>query len=216
MDLSSISNFSNQQANLFKTNNNTNKGGKTNKTIGQKNSSPASKITLAKKGQAGYMKEMDADNDRKVTLEEFNQYCEENGLSSEDKMKLLTCMQVSQMNEKISEDNKKTQEEEEKKEKTEEKSSSKNDAKSIYAKKGDDKYNQEMDANDNGTITYAEYIDYINKKGETSQIENSSEVQNTDKSTTSTEEKTVQEDDSEIYEPETIEPEVQSTVEFYV
>ena len=56
MDLSSISNFSNQQANLFKTNNNTNKGGKTNKTIGQKNSSPASKITLAKKGQAGYMK----------------------------------------------------------------------------------------------------------------------------------------------------------------
>ena len=49
MDLSSISNFSNQQANLFKTNNNTNKGGKTNKTIGQKNSSPASKITLAKK-----------------------------------------------------------------------------------------------------------------------------------------------------------------------
>ena len=57
MDLSSISNFSNQQANLFKTNNNTNKGGKTNKTIGQKNSSPASKITLAKKGQAGYMKE---------------------------------------------------------------------------------------------------------------------------------------------------------------
>ena len=73
-----------------------------------------------------------------------------------------------------------------------------------------------MDANDNGTITYAEYIDYINKKGETSQIENSSEVQNTDTSTTSTEEKTVQEDDSEIYEPETIEPEVQSTVEFYV
>ena len=216
MDLSSISNFSNQQANLFKTNNNTNKGGKTNKTIRQKNSSPASKITLAKKGQAGYMKEMDADNDRKVTLEEFNQYCEENGLSSEDKMKLLTCMQVSQMNEKISEDNKKTQEEEEKKEKTEEKSSSKNDNKSIYAKKGDDKYNQEMDANDNGTITYAEYIDYINKKGETSQIENSSEVQNTDTSTTSTEEKTVQEDDSEIYEPETIEPEVQSTVEFYV
>lgn len=216
MDLSSISNFSNQQENLFKTNNNTNKGVKTNKTIGQKNSSPASKITLAKKGQAGYMKEMDADNDRKVTLEEFNQYCEENGLSSEDKMKLLTCMQVSQMNEKISEDNKKTQEEEEKKEKTEEKSSSKNDDKSIYAKKGDDKYNQEMDANDNGTITYAEYIDYINKKGETSQIENSSEVQNTDKSTTSTEEKTVQEDDSEIYEPETIEPEVQSTVEFYV
>ena len=203
MDLSSISNFSNQQANLFKTNNNTNKGGKTNKAIGQKNSSPASKITLAQKGQAGYMKEMDADDDGKITLEEFNQYCEENGLSSEDKMKLLTCMQVSQMNEKISEDTKKAQDEEKKKEKAEENKSSETDDKSIYAKKGDDKYNEEMDANNNGSITYAEYIEYLNKKGETSDtIEQ--------KSTTTPEE------DSETYEAKTVEPEVQSTVEYDV
>ena len=216
MNLSSISNFSNQQTNLFKINNNTTKGGKTNnktnKNAGQKNTSPASKITLAKKGQAGYMKEMDADNDGKVTLEEFNQYCEENGLSSEDKMKLLTCMQVSQMNEKISEDNKKAQEEEEKKEKSEENKSSENDDKTIYAKKGDDKYNQEMDANNNGTITYAEYIEYINKKGETSDTENTTETSEVaeQKSTTTSEE------DSETYEAKTVEPEVQSTVEYDV
>ena len=41
--------------------------------------------------------------------------------------------------------------------------SGKIDEKMVYAKKGDDKYNEEMDTNKNDVITYAEYIQYVQK-----------------------------------------------------
>ena len=114
--------------------------------------SPASKIVLAKKGSPSYMKQFDADNDGQITLEEFNEYCEKNGINDKDKIKLLQIMQLSNSNSKTVNANLKKDEK-----------SDELDEQMVYAKKGDDKYNEEMDTNKNGVITYAEYIRYMQK-----------------------------------------------------
>lgn len=118
----------------------------------ENNQSPASKIVLAKKGSPAYMKQFDTDNDGEITLEEFNKYCEENDISDNDKIKILQVMQLSNSNSKTLNANLKKDDE-----------SGKIDEKMVYAKKGDDKYNEEMDTNKNGVITYAEYIQYVQK-----------------------------------------------------
>ncbi|MBR2525578.1 EF-hand domain-containing protein [bacterium] len=147
------------------------------------NQSPASKIVLAKKGSPAFMKQFDTDNDGQITLEEFNNYCEENGISEKDKAKILQVMQLANSNSKVVSANIN------KDEKTE-----KIDEKMVYAKKGDEKYNEEMDTNKNGVITYAEYIQYLQKHNN-----NSNETND------------LKED---MYIAKNIAPEVESTVEY--
>jgi len=118
----------------------------------ENNQSPASKIVLAKKGSPAYMKQFDTDNDGEITLEEFNKYCEENDISDNDKIKILQVMQLSNSNSKTINANLKKDDK-----------PNDIDEKMVYAKKGDDKYNEEMDTNKNGVITYAEYIQYMQK-----------------------------------------------------
>lgn len=214
MDFSSITSSSfnlNQNSNAFDLKN------MNSKTNSNKEISYASKITLVKKGQAGYMKAMDVDDDGKITLEEFNEYCKENGLSESDRIKLLTCMEVSKMNEKIYKETEKAQEES-KKDEDKNKEKSEDKEKSVYAKKGDDNYNEEMDLDKNDEITYAEYFAYISKKGDTSSTEKVEKSNNDNTSSENTSEENVysNEADTETYEAKTIEPEVQSTVEFDV
>lgn len=147
------------------------------------NQSPASKIVLAKKGSPAFMKQFDTDNDGQITLEEFNKYCEENGISEKDKAKILQVMHLAKSNSKVVNANLNSDE------KTE-----KFDEKIVYAKKGDEKYNEEMDTNKNGVITYAEYIQYLQK-----QNNNSNETND------------LKED---MYISKNITPEVESTVEY--
>lgn len=142
MDLFGVSNkngdFNNFSSNLQKNN----------------NSSPASKIIVVKKGEVGFMEQMDLDDNGEISLEEFNTYCAENGVSEKDKIALLTAIQNAKQNSKIADEIKK-----DKKDETKENSS--NGA--IYAKKGDEKYDEKMDTNQDDKVSYSEYFEYINK-----------------------------------------------------
>ncbi|MBR3605333.1 MAG: hypothetical protein IKL52_04825 [Candidatus Gastranaerophilales bacterium] len=111
----------------------------------QNNSSQnyAKKIVLASKGESGYSPIFDVDNNGIITLDEFNKYCEENGVKEEDKLKLMMSMQSSKIKESF------TEKEE--------------DDSRIYARKGDKKYVEEMDEDKNSIVTYDEYIKYCQK-----------------------------------------------------
>lgn len=125
----------------------------------------ASKIVITKKGQAGYMPQMDLDDDGQISLEEFNKYCEENGISEKEKVALLTAMNYGKRDEKVTEES----EEASKEINGEEGKDTENDEENemnVYARKGDEKYNEKMDENENGIVTYAEYMKYLNDRGE--------------------------------------------------
>lgn len=132
----------------------------------EQNTNAAKNIILVKKGSTGYMTDIDFDENGDITLEELNKYCEENGVSEKDKIAMLTTIELSKIKENLIENNirqseileqfKKEHEEEEQKSETNEE----NDEKSVYAKKGEDKYNEVMDNNRDGLITYIEYVKY--------------------------------------------------------
>ena len=202
--------------NLKASNNNLNKKSKTqsnflnkkveNKTANKNkienksnSSSKAGQIILAKKGQAGYMREFDLNDDGKISLEEFNEYCEQNGIDGRDKLRLLTVMQSASANEKATE---KIQEKSEK-------DSKETDNKMLYAKKGDEKYDKAIDENQNGEITYAEYFKYLQEHDKTSEKQ-AEENQND----TTSQAQTEFDDELEEYIPKEIAPETQSTVEY--
>ena len=111
----------------------------------------------AKKGEPSYMKAMDADEDDIVSFEEFKNYCEENGISPKDMMKMAqiassyrtmpTQKEVGQTIEK--------QDEAEAQSKIKEIGSE-----AYYAKRGDSKYDEAMDINSDGKVSYKEYLEY--------------------------------------------------------
>lgn len=152
--------------------NNTNNIQNQNKTKIDKNN-PASKIILVKKGQVGYMQAMDTDNDGQVSLAELNAYCEENGVSEKEKLAFITAMQSSKLNSKLVKENIKTDDNEETKE------TETAEDKNVYAKKGDDKYNEKMDYNKNGVVSYAEYLKYKSEQGENSDDNSKKNNENT-------------------------------------
>ncbi len=112
-------------------------------------------IELVKKGEVGYFSAMDEDDDGVVTMEEFNNYCSKNGITEEGKLKLLSVINSAKQTKKINEQMETKQKEEKPQEN-----------KVIYAKKGDDKYNEIMDINKDEVVTYEEYIRYCQKKNQ--------------------------------------------------
>ena len=116
------------------------------------------KIVVANKGETGYLHEMDIDYNGIVTLDEFNQYCEEKGVDGKEKMKLFQTIMLKGADEKSTEQNKKSSETEEKN--------------NIYAQKGEDKYNEDMDINKDSIVTYDEYLKYCLKSEEQKEREN--------------------------------------------
>lgn len=104
----------------------------------------------AKKGEPMYLKDMDSDEDGIISFEEFKDYCQANGISSKDMMKMLKARMEYHMNknrEKI-ENSKNTN------------SGSKTNNATVYAKEGDTKYDARMDYNNDGKVTYKEYLEY--------------------------------------------------------
>lgn len=170
-------------ANLLNNTNNSQNKSQNNTKI-YKND-PASKIILVKKGQVGYMQAMDTDNDGQISLAEMNAYCEENGVGEKEKLALITAMQSSKLNSKLAKENIKSDDDEENKE------AETAEDKNAYAKKGDDKYNEKMDYNKNGVVSYAEYLKYKSEQGENSDNnsektdENETSMQNSSKSSES-------------------------------
>ena len=182
MAISSISDKNNKNTNVFNffknlnsakkqknsanflnnTNNSQNKS--QNNTKIDKND-PASKIILVKKGQVGYIQAMDTNKDGQISLAEFNAYCEENDVNEKAKLALITAMQSSKLNKQIIKENIDEQKDDEKKEEKKETAEDKN----AYAKKGDEKYNEEMDYNKNGVVSYAEYLKYKSEHNDKSE-----------------------------------------------
>ena len=66
-----------------------------------------------------------------------------------------------------------------KKKETETKETETAEDKNVYAKKGDDKYNEKMDYNKNGVVSYAEYLKYKSEQGENSDDNSKKNNENT-------------------------------------
>ena len=113
----------------------------------------------AKKGEPMYLKEMDSDEDGIVSFEEFKDYCDANGISTRDRIKMAE-MATSY----------RTMQAQKKAEKSlEKKSENKNlvnepESEAIYARRGDGKYDEAMDANNDDKVSYKEYIEYCKDK----------------------------------------------------
>lgn len=131
-------------------------GGVTNRTSDDKTDKTA---YYAKKGEPMYMEEMDSDGDGTVTLDEFKEYCGSKGMSTRDMVKMSqlassyrtmkaeneTIDYISKLIPNVHPNLKQTNTE------------------SVYAQRGDGKYNVSMDSNRDDKITYKEYMDYCNK-----------------------------------------------------
>lgn len=104
----------------------------------------------AKKGEPIYQKDMDLDEDGVVSMDEFREYCKNNDADVEQ---LLKNWLVYHSSKDVAETSKRIKEEKEEQKLQE-------SDETLYAKKGDIKYEAVMDSNDDGKITYKEYIEY--------------------------------------------------------
>jgi len=182
MDLvSTSSGITNQYSTLYNSFNQKTDIVQANSSVAKnQNTNGTSNIILVKKGSTGYMTDVDFDDDGKITLDEFNKYCEENGVNDKDKMKLMTTMEFSKVKEQlIKENTEKTDYDQNK----ENKSTEKEEDSSIYAKKGDDKYNESMDTNNDSIVTYEEYVKFCieqAQKNDNSSSKENNKYNNTD------------------------------------
>lgn len=129
-------------------------------------------VIYAKKGDPMYQKDMDADEDGVVTFEEFNNYCDENDISYSQRKTMLQSRLNYQLNTERTESSEQIR-----------KIESKSEA--VYAEEGDDKYNEEIDSNNNGKITYNEYLKYCEEQ------ENSQNPHQTEKAELSNDEEKI-------------------------
>lgn len=118
----------------------------------------------AKKGEPAYMKAMDADEDDIVSFEEFKNYCEENGISPKDMMKMaqIASSYRTMQEQKEAEKTIEKQYEAEAQSKIKEIGSD-----AYYAKQGDSKYDKAMDTNNDGKVSYKEYLEYCQAHSKT-------------------------------------------------
>lgn len=130
----------------------------------------------AKKGEPMYMKEMDADEDGVVSFEEFRNYCDEKGISVNERIKMaqLACTyRTMQAQQKAT---KKIQEES----KTENQADNEVESEAVYARRGDGKYDEVMDTNNDDKITYKEYIEYCRENSKPQEEKADTKVEETD------------------------------------
>lgn len=133
-----------------------------------------SSVYYAKKGEPMYMKEMDADEDGIVSFEEFKDYCDENGISVKDRIRmtqLASSYRIMQSQKKASKNIQKDQE-------TENKSIV--NAEAVYAKRGDSKYDEVMDTNNDDKITFKEYIEYCKEHSKPQEEKSNTKVEETE------------------------------------
>ena len=140
-----------------------------NQSFGIQNNSfsKGKNAVYATKGEPMYQKEMDADEDGVITFKEFMDYCDENGIGYKERVLMLNNRMTYQLNKKVAESSEKVQQEAEKAEESEN-TEENNDSEKVYAREGDTNYEEVIDGNDDGTITYAEYMEYCRKQSENS------------------------------------------------
>ena len=140
-----------------------------NKSFGiqTNNFSNSKNAVYATKDEPMYQKEMDTDEDGVITFKEFMDYCDENGIGYKERVLMLNNRMTYQLNKKAAESSEKVQQEAEKSEESEN-TEENSDSEKVYARKGDSNYEEVIDGNDDGTITYAEYMDYCRQQSENS------------------------------------------------
>ena len=140
-----------------------------NKSFGTQtnNFSDSKNAVYATKGEPMYQKEMDADEDGVITFKEFMDYCDENGIGYKERVLMLNNRMTYQLNKKAAESSEKVQQEAEKSEESEN-TEENSDSEKVYARKGDSNYEEVIDGNEDGKITYEEYMEYCRKQSENS------------------------------------------------
>ena len=138
-----------------------------NKSFGiqTNNFSNSKNAVYATKGEPMYQKEMDTDEDGVITFKEFMDYCDKNGIGYKERVLMLNNRLNYQLNKKTEESSEKVKEEAKKAEEVESAEEEINSEK-IYARKGDSNYEEVIDGNDDGKITYEEYMEYCRKQSE--------------------------------------------------
>lgn len=160
---------------LFQSNialNNNSKGfGLQTKLINKKsvNSNSAMKtnnksVYYAKKGEPMYMKEMDSDEDGIVSIDEFRDYCKENGFSDK---KMAEMIMLANSYRVMQEQKKKEESKKHNKSENQQQEEKDVELEAIYAKRGDSKYDEVMDANNDDKVSYKEYIEYCQERKKT-------------------------------------------------
>lgn len=131
----------------------------------------------AKKGEPMYMKEMDSDEDGIVSFEEFKDYCEENGISKQEMVKMVQMANSY----RIMQAQKKSENEIKKHNKSENQPES-NDVESevVYAKRGDGKYDEVMDTNNDDKVSYKEYIEYCREHAQPQEKHSDTKISETE------------------------------------
>ena len=121
-------------------------------------------VYYAKKGEPMYMKEMDEDEDGIVSIDEFRDYCKENGISDKKMAEMImqaNSYRVMQEQKKKEESKKQSKSENQQQEETEV------ETEAIYAKRGDSRYDETMDLNNDDKVSYKEYIEYCQEHAKT-------------------------------------------------
>lgn len=159
-------NILNQNTNNFKFNLNSFLTSNLGSNFGNKNdNSPY----YAKKGEPMYQKNMDSDDDGVISFDEFREYCKSNGISTSDMKKMLEM----RMTYKMMQENSNTASKDKKAEKEDFKIG---DLDIIYAKDGDDKFDESMDSNGDSKISYREYLRYCEKNAKPEDIHNNTKI----------------------------------------
>ena len=119
------------------------------------------------------MKEMDADEDGIVSFDEFKDYCQANGISVKEMVKMAE-LAASYRTRKAQE-----RAEDKIQNKSENKSDSVEDA-AVYAKRGDAKYDEVMDTNNDDKVSYKEYIEYCKEHAKPQEEKANTKVEKTE------------------------------------
>ena len=118
-------------------------------------------VVLAKKTDSGYISSMDYNNDGKITMDEFNQYCEENSIDGDGRLKILTTILLSKTVAEIKENIKK--------ENPQDFEDLDKQKLSIYA-----------DENNTKEISIDEYIEYCDNKYSQEETKKEEKIENSD------------------------------------
>ena len=107
-----------------------------------------------------YEKKMDLDEDGTITFDEVKEYCKKNKVNLNEVLNKWQNYRMLQNEEEVTKEVIKSLDNVEESQ----------DNEQVYAKKGDDNYEAEMDSNEDDVVTYKEYYEYCSKNN----IENKS------------------------------------------
>ena len=125
----------------------------------------------AKKGEPMYMKEMDSDEDGIVSFDEFKDYCQANGISAKEMIRMAEMASAYRTMQ--------AQKKAEKEVKKQGNSDNNIDDAAVYARRGDEKYDEAMDKNSDDKVTYKEYIEYCQENSKPQEQKANTKVQET-------------------------------------